>query len=109
MGISIRRIMAITRKNLQALLHDKRTVGLLIMMPIVMMVLFGYAFGQPVRYVPIKIVNFDEGGEGIPYMGINGTKFSEIFIKSLEEDDRVDVELLNLNTFNLSITLFNLL
>jgi len=102
MGISIRRIMAITRKNLQALLHDKRTVGLLIMMPIVMMVLFGYAFGQPVRHVPIKIVNLDEGGEGIPYMGINDTKFSEIFIKSLEEDVRVDVELLNLNTFNLS-------
>ena len=76
--------MAITRKNLQALLHDKRTVGLLIMMPIIMMVLF------------------DEGGEGIPYMGINDTKFSEIFIRSLEEDDRVDVELLNLNTFNLS-------
>ena len=102
MSISIRRIIAITRKNLQALLHDKRTVGLLIMMPILMMVLFGYAFGQPVRHVPIKIVNFDEGGEGIPYMGINDTKFSEIFIRSLEEDDRVDVKLLNLNTFNLS-------
>ena len=102
MSISLRRIMAITRKNLQALLHDKRTVGLLIMMPILMMVLFGYAFGQSVRHVPIKIVNFDEGGEGIPYMGINDTKFSEIFIKYLEEDDRVDVKLLNLNTFNLS-------
>jgi len=67
-----------------------------------MMVLFGYAFGQSVKHIPIKIVNFDEGGEGIPYMGINDTKFSEIFIRFLEEDDRVDVKLLNLNTFNLS-------
>ncbi|MFX1259751.1 MAG: ABC transporter permease [Promethearchaeota archaeon] len=102
MSISLRRIIAITRKNLQALLHDKRTVGLLIMMPILLMFLFGYAFGQPVSHVPIKIVNFDEGGGGIPYLGINDTKFSEVFIGTLEEDKRVDIELLNSNTFNLS-------
>ena len=102
MGTSLRRIKAITRKNLQALLHDKRTVGLLIMMPILMMVLFGYAFGRPVRHVPIKLVNFDEGGEGIPYLGINDTKYSEIFINVLEEDDKVDLKLLDLSSFNLS-------
>ncbi|MFW9878615.1 MAG: ABC transporter permease [Candidatus Thorarchaeota archaeon] len=102
MSISLRRITAITRKNLQALLHDKRTLGLLIMMPVLMMFLFGYAFGQHVRHVPIKIVNFDEGGEGIPYLGINDTRFSEIFINFLREDDRVDIKLLNLETFNLS-------
>jgi len=101
-NISLRRIKAITRKNLQALLHDRRTVGLLIMMPILMMVLFGYAFGRPVRHVPIKLVNFDEGGEGIPYLGINDTKYSEIFIKILEEDDKVDLTLLDLSSFNLS-------
>jgi ABC-2 type transport system permease protein len=102
MSISLKRIMAITRKNLQALLHDKRSLGLLIMMPIILMILFGYAFGQPVRNVPIKIVNLDEGGEGIPLMGINDTQFSELFIKFLEEDDRVDVKLLNSSTFNVS-------
>ncbi|MFX1426234.1 MAG: ABC transporter permease [Promethearchaeota archaeon] len=93
MSISLRRIMAITRKNLQALLHDKRTLGLLIMMPILMMLLFGYAFGRPVRHVPIKIVNFDEVGD---------TQFSELFISILEEDNRVDVKVLDLGTFNLS-------
>ncbi len=102
MNISLKRIVAITRKNLQALLHDKRSLGLLIMMPIILMFLFGYAFGQPVRNVPIKIVNFDEGGEGIPYMGINDTKFSELFIEFLEEDERVDIELLNSSTFNVT-------
>ncbi|MFX1345327.1 MAG: ABC transporter permease [Promethearchaeota archaeon] len=102
MNISLKRIMAITRKNLQALLHDKRSLGLLIMMPIIMMFLFGYAFGQPVRHVPIKIVNLDEGGEGIPYMGINDTQFSELFIKLLEEDERVATKLLNSSTFNVS-------
>ncbi|MFW9987445.1 MAG: ABC transporter permease [Candidatus Odinarchaeota archaeon] len=102
MSISFRRIVAITRKNLQALIHDKRTVGLLIMMPIFLMLLFGYAFGRPVSHVPIKIVNLDEGGEGIPYLGYNDTKFSEVFIENLEEDDRVDIHLLNSTTFNLS-------
>ncbi|MFX1365229.1 MAG: ABC transporter permease [Promethearchaeota archaeon] len=102
MSISFRRIVAITRKNLQALIHDKRTVGLLIMMPIFLMFLFGYAFGRPVSHVPIKIVNLDKGGVGIPYLGINDTKFSEVFIEKLEEDDRVDIHLLNSTTFNLS-------
>ena len=102
MNISLKRIVAITRKNLQALYHDKRSLGLLIMMPIILMFLFGYAFGQPVRNVPIKIVNFDEGGEGIPYMGINDTQFSELFIEFLEEDERVDIELLNSSTFNVT-------
>ncbi len=102
MSVSWKRITAITRKNLQSLLHDKRTLGLLIMMPILMMLLFGLAFGQPVTHVPIKIVNYDKGGEGIPFMGINDTKFSDIFIQTLQEDDRVDVEVLSLNNFNLS-------
>ncbi|MFX1500670.1 MAG: ABC transporter permease, partial [Promethearchaeota archaeon] len=82
--------------------HDKRTVGLLIMMPIFLMFLFGYAFGQQVSHVPIKIVNLDEGGVGIPNLGINDTKFSEVFIQTLDEDDRVDIKLLNSTTFNLS-------
>ncbi|MFW9879025.1 MAG: ABC transporter permease [Candidatus Thorarchaeota archaeon] len=102
MSIKFRRIIAITRKNLLALLHDKRTLGLLIGMPIFLMLLFGLAFGRPVRHVPIKLVNFDEGGEGIPLMGINDTQFSELFTEILREDNRVDVKVLDLSTFNLS-------
>ncbi|MFX1236839.1 MAG: ABC transporter permease [Promethearchaeota archaeon] len=74
---------------------------LLIMMPILMMVLFGFAFGQPVKHVPIKIVNFDEGGPGVPPL-LNDTHFSDVFIETLQEDDRVDVSLLNSSKFDLS-------
>jgi ABC-2 type transport system permease protein len=100
--VSIRKITAIAKKNLQILMKDKRTVGLLIGMPILMMVLFGYAFGQTVKHVPIKIVNFDIGGPGIPMRNINDTEFSEIGIKFLDEDERVDITILDATTINLT-------
>ncbi|MBN1803392.1 MAG: ABC transporter permease [Candidatus Lokiarchaeota archaeon] len=101
MRISMKRVLAITRKNLQALAHDKRSVGLLIFMPILLMVLFGLAFGQPVKHVPIKIVNLDEGGTGIPMM-VNDTQFSDLFINVLKADDRVSVSILNSISFDLA-------
>ena len=72
--VSMRRILAISKKNLLALIHDKRTFGLLIFMPILIMLLFGYLFGQNVTHVPIKVVNLDEGGPGVPFL-FNGSIF----------------------------------
>jgi len=94
-SISLRRIFAITKKNLQILLHDKRTLGLLLGMPILLMFLFGFAFGQTVKHVPIKIVNLDEIG------GSGNINYSEIFINTLQEDDRVDITILNPTNFDL--------
>ena len=70
-------------------------------MPIFLMLLFGFAFGQSVHHVPIKIVSLDEGGPGIP-PNITDTQFSDIFIQTLRSDDRVDITLLNSSTFDLS-------
>lgn len=94
-------IFAIAKKNLLILSHDKRTVGLLIFMPVLMMMLFGYAFGQPVGNVPIKVVNLDEEGAGIPPLGYNGTHFSDTAIDFLEGDDRVDVSYISVEDFDL--------
>ena len=103
MGVSWKRITAITRKNLQMLLHDRRTLGLLIFMPILMMLLFGFAFGQSVTHVPIKIVNFDNKG------GSTDTHFSDLFINTLKVDDRVDIKILDPVTFSLSEEIIMLL
>jgi len=98
---SYRRIAAIARKNLLVLLKDRRTVGLLIFMPILMMILFGYAFGSSVKHVPIKVVNLDKGGPGVPLYGIEDTEFSDEGITFLDEDDRVDIEVLKADNFDL--------
>ncbi|WP_457557347.1 ABC transporter permease [Candidatus Harpocratesius sp.] len=91
-------IVAIAQKNLQILLRDKRTVGLLIGMPILLMVLFGYGFGQPIQHIPVMVLNYDQGQSGIPILGINDTQFSDIAIDFLENDERMDVSLENTST-----------
>lgn len=101
MSFSWRKVFAISLKNLQILMRDKRTVGLLIGMPIIIMILFGYGFGQPIKDVPIKLVNLDQGGTGIPMMGISDTKFSDIAIETIQNDDRVAVTVLDPATFNI--------
>lgn len=56
-----RRTLAITRKVLRSLKHDRRTAGFLIMMPIFMIAIFGFTFGGEVNDVEVIVVNLDQG------------------------------------------------
>jgi ABC-2 type transport system permease protein len=62
-----RRVLAIARKNLRSLKHDRRTVGFLVMMPLLMITIFGYTFGGDVRDLDVYVLNLDEapGGESV--------------------------------------------
>ncbi len=53
------RVMAIARKNLRSLKHDRRTVGFLVLMPLLLITIFGYTFGGDVRNLDVEIVSFD--------------------------------------------------
>ena len=53
------RVLAVARKNLRSLKHDRRTVGFLVMMPLLMITIFGYTFGGNVKNVDVWIVNLD--------------------------------------------------
>jgi len=53
------RVLAIAKKNLRALKHDRRTVGFLVAMPLLMISIFGYTFGGNVTDLKIYIVNLD--------------------------------------------------
>lgn len=55
------RVLAITRKTLSSLRHDPRTVGLILLAPIMAMLIFGFAFGNETQHVPTVIVNHDQG------------------------------------------------
>jgi ABC-2 type transport system permease protein len=71
------------KKNLTALKRDKRTIGLIIFLPIMMMLVFGYAFGTDVRHVNIIVCNLDE--EVAPAQAsLEGYSL-------LTADDRVDI------------------
>lgn len=56
----LERVLAIAKKNLRSLKHDRRTVGFLVLMPLLMITIFGYTFGGNVKNVDVYIVNLDQ-------------------------------------------------
>lgn len=56
----IDRILAIAKKNLRSLKHDRRTVGFLVLMPLLMITIFGYTFGGNIKNVNVYVVNLDQ-------------------------------------------------
>ncbi|MDD1768367.1 MAG: ABC transporter permease [Methanomassiliicoccales archaeon] len=55
------RTLSVSRKTLRSLKHDRRTVGFLVLMPLVLIALFGYTFGGDVKGVSVIIVDLDQG------------------------------------------------
>lgn len=58
--MKVQRVLAIARKNLRSLRHDRRTIAFIVMVPLLMISLFGYTFGGEVRDVSVYIVNMDQ-------------------------------------------------
>jgi ABC-2 type transport system permease protein len=55
------RVLAVARKTLRSLKHDRRTAGFLFLMPLFMISIFGYTFGGSLEDVPVYVVNLDQG------------------------------------------------
>tara|TARA_R110002051_G_scaffold271530_2_gene332014 strand:- start:859 stop:2004 length:1146 start_codon:yes stop_codon:yes gene_type:complete len=60
--MSLRRIMAILRKELLQLRRDRLTFGMVIMIPLIQLVLFGYAINTNVRHIPAAVVDQSDTG-----------------------------------------------
>jgi ABC-2 type transport system permease protein len=59
---SLRRIGAITTKEFKQLSRDRVTFGMIVMIPLMQLILFGYAISTMVRDIPIAVV--DNSGSG---------------------------------------------
>lgn len=60
---SARRILAILSKELTQLRRDRTTLGMVIMIPLIQLVLFGYAINTNVRNIPAAVV--DQANTGL--------------------------------------------
>jgi ABC-2 type transport system permease protein len=58
--VKLDRVLAIAHKNLRSLKHDRRTIGFLVFMPLLMITIFGYTFGGDVKNIDVYIVNLDQ-------------------------------------------------
>jgi ABC-2 type transport system permease protein len=59
---SLRRILAILRKELLQLSRDRTTFGMVIMIPLIQLMLFGYAINTNVRHIPVALVDQSQSG-----------------------------------------------
>lgn len=58
-----KRALAVTGRIFHSLRHDRRSIILILLAPILAMVLFGIAFSEEVHDVDVVVVNNDEGGK----------------------------------------------
>lgn len=63
-GLNLTRLHAVARKELLQLRRDRLTVAMIIGIPLMQMLLFGYAINNDVRHVPTLVVDHDHSREG---------------------------------------------
>ncbi|MCF1427860.1 MAG: ABC transporter permease [Shewanella sp.] len=61
---SLRRIGAIVSKEMRQLKRDRLTFGMIVMIPLILLLLFGYAINTDVRNVPVAIVDQSDSAAG---------------------------------------------
>lgn len=57
---SLSRIQAITLKELRQLGRDRLTFGMVVMIPLIQLLLFGFAINTNVRHLPVGLVDLDQ-------------------------------------------------
>lgn len=77
--MNIGRMLSVAKKNLRSLKHDRRTVAFIVLVPLLIMTIFGYTFGGEVENVTVNIVNLDSG--------INETYLSEQILDEMSKKD----------------------
>jgi ABC-2 type transport system permease protein len=63
MGQSFRRLLTIMRKELLHIIRDPRTLGLVIIMPVMMLFLLGYAVTNDVENIPLAVADLSKTDE----------------------------------------------
>lgn len=56
------RIRAIVAKELTQLKRDRMTFGMIVMIPLIQLMLFGYAINTNIRHIPVGVVDFSNSG-----------------------------------------------
>jgi ABC-2 type transport system permease protein len=89
---SFQRVGAVSWRVLKQISRDRRTLGMMIAMPAVIMLIFGFALGGQVKHVPILVDNQDRGFS-IGVASSTSFHFGDSIVSSLEQDDRAKVTL----------------
>lgn len=58
----LQRVRAIIGKELIQLRRDRMTFGMIVMIPLIQLLLFGYAINTNIRHIPVGVVDFSKSG-----------------------------------------------
>lgn len=89
-----RAILAVTKNNFRQLSHDRRTVGMIVMMPILFIILFGFTFAGEPENIRTMLVDADEGAEVT--VNIGGIPITQTITLSDKFIDNLDPKTFNL-------------
>ncbi|GAA4885514.1 ABC transporter permease [Ferrimonas pelagia] len=59
---SVRRIWAVIGKELAQLRRDRMTFGMVVMIPLIQLLLFGFAINTNIRHIPVAVVDQSQSG-----------------------------------------------
>jgi ABC-2 type transport system permease protein len=77
--MSVSRILAIVKKEIRQLRRDRLTFGMVVGLPVIQMLLFGYAINTDVRNLKTAVTN------------LSGTHLSQQFVAALRQTQVIDV------------------
>ncbi|MFX1481079.1 MAG: ABC transporter permease [Promethearchaeota archaeon] len=87
---SFKRVFLITRRVLRQITRDRRTFGMIIIMPMVVILIFGFALGGDIKNIPILVDNEDLGYTTTVPPGVNLTfTFGDNITTALKSDNRI--------------------
>jgi len=66
--MALLRILAVARKALGQLSHDRRTVAFVLVVPLVLILVFGYGFGGQPNHIAAVVLNEDRGPAGNAFL-----------------------------------------
>ncbi len=88
---SFSRVGAVAWWVLKQISRDKRTLGMMVAMPAIIMLIFGFALGGEVKNVPLVVDNQDAGYSIVTPVSNNTLQFGGNITQALQGDDRVKV------------------
>jgi ABC-2 type transport system permease protein len=92
---SFARVLALVKKEFRQILRDRLSLGLLLFVPLLLLVLFGYAISLDVKHVRLGIYDGDLSVESRNYLlSFIGTEYFEL-TAVLDSSSRVDEEISN--------------
>lgn len=91
---SLYRIQAIVIKEVNQLRRDRMTFGMIVMIPLIQLMLFGFAINTNVRHIPVGIVDHSQSALGRTFQQIVSATQVVSFVERFSSEEEADAALI---------------